>query len=246
VVTPPEECDDGNKVSGDGCSASCAFEATCGNGKVEPGESCDDGNKASGDGCSAACQIEAGSACGDAVNLDDPAKVSVSGNVTTYSGNTAGAGTTFGVPSCSAGTAGVPRVVHRYTVGAKPAALAIETVPVGGALDDTVVNVLSARVVCGAANNQLAHDGIEKQLQDRGILYAPDYMVNAGGLIQVADELKGFSFERARQRAEKIFDTTARVFGLAEAEGVPPAVAADRLAERRMTEVGRLRSIWLP
>ncbi|MFL6134419.1 MAG: Glu/Leu/Phe/Val dehydrogenase dimerization domain-containing protein [Nocardioidaceae bacterium] len=116
----------------------------------------------------------------------------------------------------------------------------------GGALDDTAVNTLTARVVCGAANNQLAHDGIEKQLQDRGILYAPDYMVNAGGLIQVADELEGFSFERAQQRAEKIFDTTARVFGLAQSEGVPPAVAADRLAERRMTEVGRLRSIWLP
>ena len=116
----------------------------------------------------------------------------------------------------------------------------------GGALDDAVVDTLKARVVCGAANNQLAHDGIEKQLQDRGILYAPDYMVNAGGLIQVADELEGFSFERARQRAEKIFDTTARVFALAQSEGVPPAVAADRLAERRMTEVGRLRSIWLP
>jgi valine dehydrogenase (NAD+) len=105
--------------------------------------------------------------------------------------------------------------------------------------------VLSANIVCGAANNQLAHEGIEKQLQDRGVLYAPDYMVNAGGLIQVADELQGFSFERAKQRAEKIFDTTARVFALAQSEGVPPAVAADRLAERRMTEVGRLRNIWL-
>jgi valine dehydrogenase (NAD+) len=61
----------------------------------------------------------------------------------------------------------------------------------------------------------------------------------------VADELEGFSFERARQRAERIFDTTARVFALAADEGVPPAVAADRLAERRMTEVGRLRSIWV-
>jgi valine dehydrogenase (NAD+) len=116
----------------------------------------------------------------------------------------------------------------------------------GGALSDGVVETLQARVVCGAANNQLAHEGIEKQLQDRGILYAPDYMVNAGGLIQVADELEGFSFDRAKQRAEKIFDTTARVFALAQAEGVPPAVAADRLAERRMAEVGRLRSIWLP
>lgn len=116
----------------------------------------------------------------------------------------------------------------------------------GGALDDAVVEVLRARVVCGAANNQLAHAGIEKRLEDRGILYAPDYVVNSGGLIQVADELEGFSFERARSRAERIFDTTQRVFALAAAEGVPPAVAADRLAERRMREVGRLRGIHLP
>jgi valine dehydrogenase (NAD+) len=115
----------------------------------------------------------------------------------------------------------------------------------GGALDDRVVETLSARIVCGAANNQLAHEGIEKELEDRGVLYAPDYVVNAGGLIQVADELEGFSFDRAKQRATGIFDTTSRVFALARAEGVPPAVAADRLAERRMTEVGRLRSIWL-
>ena len=77
------------------------------------------------------------------------------------------------------------------------------------------------------------------------MLYAPDYMVNSGGLIQVADELEGFSFERAQARAEKIFDTTRQVFALADDEGVPPAVAADRIAERRMREVGRLRGIWL-
>jgi valine dehydrogenase (NAD+) len=115
----------------------------------------------------------------------------------------------------------------------------------GGALDDEVVHVLTATVVCGAANNQLAHQGVEKMLQDRGVLYAPDYVVNAGGLIQVADELTGFSFDRAKQRAEKIFETTASVFELARADGVPPAVAADRLAERRMSEIGRLRGIWL-
>jgi valine dehydrogenase (NAD+) len=115
----------------------------------------------------------------------------------------------------------------------------------GGALSDAVVETLSARIVCGAANNQLGHEGIEKSLQDRGILYAPDYVVNAGGLIQVADELEGFSFDRAKHRAEKIFHTTKRVFELAADEGVPPAVAADRLAERRMSEVGRLRGIWL-
>ncbi|CAN5314835.1 Glu/Leu/Phe/Val dehydrogenase dimerization domain-containing protein [soil metagenome] len=115
----------------------------------------------------------------------------------------------------------------------------------GGALSDDVVRGLSARIVCGAANNQLAHEGIEKQLQDRGVLYAPDYVVNSGGLIQVADELEGFSFERARARAERIYDTTQQVFGLALADGVPPAVAADRLAERRMREVGRRDTIYL-
>ncbi len=115
----------------------------------------------------------------------------------------------------------------------------------GGALTDEVVAVLSARIVCGAANNQLAHEGIEKQLEDRGVLYAPDYMVNAGGLIQVADELEGFSFDRAKARAEKIYDTTKQVFALATEDGVPPAVAADRLAERRMREVSRLRGVWL-
>jgi valine dehydrogenase (NAD+) len=116
----------------------------------------------------------------------------------------------------------------------------------GGTLDDDTVGTLTARIVCGAANNQLAHPGIEKMLADRGVLYAPDYLVNSGGLIQVADELEGFNFDRAKGRAEKIFDTTHRIFTLADEEGVPPAVAADRLAERRMSEVGRLRGIWLP
>jgi valine dehydrogenase (NAD+) len=115
----------------------------------------------------------------------------------------------------------------------------------GGALTDDVVEALSARIVCGGANNQLAHPGVEKRLEERGILYAPDYCVNSGGVIQVADELEGFSFERAQQRASGIFDTTRRVFELAKSDGVPPAIAADRLAERRMRDVGRLRGIYL-
>jgi valine dehydrogenase (NAD+) len=116
----------------------------------------------------------------------------------------------------------------------------------GGAISDDVVDVLKARIICGAANNQLEHEGIEKLLDARGILYAPDYCVNSGGLIQVADELDGFSFERARARAAKIFDVTRSVLELAAGEGVPAAVAADRLAERRMNDVGRLRGVWLP
>jgi valine dehydrogenase (NAD+) len=115
----------------------------------------------------------------------------------------------------------------------------------GGALDDDTVTALRAKIVTGAANNQLAHPGIEKQLADRGILYTPDYVVNAGGVIQVADEIEGFNFERAKLRATRIYDTTREILQLAEAEGVPPAVAADRLAERRMAEIGRLRTIHL-
>jgi valine dehydrogenase (NAD+) len=115
----------------------------------------------------------------------------------------------------------------------------------GGALTDDVVESLTARIVCGGANNQLAHPGVEKRLEERGILYAPDYCVNSGGVIQVADELEGFSFDRAQQRATGIFETTRRVFELAKSDDVPPAIAADRLAERRIRDVGRLRGLSL-
>ncbi|HET7173675.1 MAG TPA: Glu/Leu/Phe/Val dehydrogenase [Nocardioidaceae bacterium] len=115
----------------------------------------------------------------------------------------------------------------------------------GDAVNDDNVQLLKAKVICGAANNQLAHPGIERVLAARGILYAPDYCVNSGGLIQVADELEGFSFERAKARAARIYDTTSRIFALAASESVTPAEAADRLAEQRIADVGRLRQIWL-
>lgn len=106
----------------------------------------------------------------------------------------------------------------------------------GGALNDESVPALTAKVVCGAANNQLAHPGVEKDLADRGILYAPDYVVNAGGVIQVADELHGFDFDRCKVKAAKIFDTTLAIFARAKTDGIPPAAAADRIAEQRMAD----------
>jgi valine dehydrogenase (NAD+) len=128
-------------------------------------------------------------------------------------------------------------------VAAEPDVLA--PCALGGTLTEDVANKLTARIVCGAANNQLAHHGIEKLLADRGILYAPDYVVNSGGVIQVADELAGFNFDRAQAATQRIFTTTAKVLAIADADGVPPSVAADRLAERRMSDVGRLRGIYL-
>jgi valine dehydrogenase (NAD+) len=139
---------------------------------------------------------------------------------------------------------GVEAVAGRAELLARPLDI-YSPCAMGGALNDETVAALSARIVCGGANNQLAHAGLEKVLADRGILYAPDYLVNAGGVIQVADELSGFNAERAQVRAEQIFVAAKKIFALADEEGVPPAVAADRLAERRMAEVGRLRGIWL-
>ena len=118
----------------------------------------------------------------------------------------------------------------------------------GRALTDDVVATLSATIVCGGANNQLAHDGTAKLLTEKGVTYAPDYCVNAGGVIQVSDELdpSGFSFERAKARAAGIFDTTLAVLERAAHEHVTTAEAADRQAEQRMREVGRLGQIHVP
>ena len=141
----------------------------------------------------------------------------------------------------------VRRILERYPEGVSAVAdtdalIRVEGLDIyapcalGGALDDATVPVLTASVVCGAANNQLAHPGVEKDLADRGILYAPDYVVNAGGVIQVADELHGFDFERCRAKAAKIYDTTLAIFARANDDGIPPAAAADRIAEQRMYE----------
>jgi len=118
----------------------------------------------------------------------------------------------------------------------------------GGALDDATVEVLKAKVVCGAANNQLVVEGAggtAQALMDRGITYAPDFLVNAGGVIQVSDELHGFNFARAKHRTAGIFEATASVLRVSAEKGISPAEAADHLAEERMARVGSNR-MWLP
>ena len=115
----------------------------------------------------------------------------------------------------------------------------------GHAVTSDVVRVLRAGLICGGANNQLATPEVADLLASRDVLYCPDYCVNAGGVIQVADELHGFSFERARARTERIYDTTLAVLRAAFEHGDTPAAAADRLAERRMREIGGLSRIHL-
>ncbi len=114
----------------------------------------------------------------------------------------------------------------------------------GHALDDRTAGMLHAEVVCGGANNQLAHDGVDDVLAARDVLYCPDYVVNAGGVIQVAEEHYGFSLERARAKAARIYDTLLDVLALADAERTTPRRAADRLAERRMAAVAPAERIW--
>jgi valine dehydrogenase (NAD+) len=116
----------------------------------------------------------------------------------------------------------------------------------GGAVDATVLEQLKARVVCGGANNQLADPSLDKALADRGIVYAPDFVVNAGGLVQVADEREGFDFERARARVSRIHDVTLEVLREAQRDGVPPGTVAERRAQRRIAAISRLRGIHVP
>ena len=118
----------------------------------------------------------------------------------------------------------------------------------GGALDDATVEALTAKVVCGGANNQLVDEGeggTADRLAARGITYAPDFLVNAGGVIQVSDELHGFDFERAKKGATAIFDHTLEVLRTGDERGITPAAAADHIAEERMAAAGR-GGIWLP
>jgi leucine dehydrogenase len=102
----------------------------------------------------------------------------------------------------------------------------------GGAIDEVNVGRLRAKVVCGAANNQLAHDGLADDLDKHGILYAPDYIVNAGGLINISVEFEpgGYDPAEARRRVDGIEQTVATILG----EGPTPLAAADRLARRNL------------
>ncbi len=117
----------------------------------------------------------------------------------------------------------------------------------GAVLDDTTIPRLQCRVVAGAANNQLLEPRHGDALGEAGILYAPDYVINAGGLIQVADELHrdGPNLARARGRVEGIGRRLHEVFEFADTQRISTEAAAELLAERRIAAIGRLRRFYL-
>jgi len=110
----------------------------------------------------------------------------------------------------------------------------------GAAINDETLELLQVEIVAGAANNQLAEERHGVALQEREILYAPDYVINAGGICNVYGELNGWDQDRGRKKAGEIYATLLRVFDRAEAEGIPTHEAADRLAEQR---IARLRTL---
>jgi leucine dehydrogenase len=104
----------------------------------------------------------------------------------------------------------------------------------GGIINDQTIPQLKVEIVAGAANNQLLEEKHGEELRARNILYAPDYVANAGGVINGCTELLGWSRVEALAKVEQIYDTVLNVFGIAEEDGITPNRAADRLAEQRL------------
>jgi leucine dehydrogenase len=106
----------------------------------------------------------------------------------------------------------------------------------GAVVNDETLPVLKVEIVAGAANNVLDEERHGDALHERGVLYAPDYAINAGGLINVNAEVEGWSLERSHKKAGEIYDTILKVVQIAQDEGIPTYRAADRLAEERIVE----------
>ncbi len=106
----------------------------------------------------------------------------------------------------------------------------------GGIINDATIPKLKVAIVAGGANNQLLEERHGDELQKRGILYAPDYVANAGGVINVYGEVAGWDAQHALDKADDIYDTVLKVFDIAEEKKIPTYEAADRLAEQRLAE----------
>ncbi len=112
----------------------------------------------------------------------------------------------------------------------------------GAVINDQTVDKLKCKIVAGGANNQLAEARHGDNLRELGILYAPDYVINAGGLMNVFVELEGYSRERAFEKTTQVYDNLMQVFAISEKDGVTTQHAADRLAEKRIQSIANLRT----
>ncbi|TBR08834.1 MAG: Glu/Leu/Phe/Val dehydrogenase, partial [Lysobacter sp.] len=111
----------------------------------------------------------------------------------------------------------------------------------GGTVNEQTLPRLKAKIICGAANNQLANNAIGDEVQKRGILYAPDYAVNAGGVMNVSLEIDGYNRERAMRMMRTIYHNLSRIYEISDRDAIPTYLAADRLAEERIAAIGKLK-----
>lgn len=111
----------------------------------------------------------------------------------------------------------------------------------GAVINDNTLNKLKCKVVAGGANNQLHEPRHGDELKAKGILYAPDYVVNAGGLMNVFVELEGYSPERAFEKTKRVYDNVMKVFEIAKRDNIGTHTAADRFAEERIKTIGQLK-----
>jgi leucine dehydrogenase len=116
----------------------------------------------------------------------------------------------------------------------------------GGIIRDDTIPSLRCKVVAGSANNQLERPEHGEVLWEQGILYAPDYVINAGGLINVADELRGYDRERAMRDVTQIYRTLRAVFALSQERGISTSAAAEEWAHDRIAKISRMRLLWVP
>jgi leucine dehydrogenase len=116
----------------------------------------------------------------------------------------------------------------------------------GAVIRDDTIPELKCRVLAGSANNQLERPEHGEALAAAGIVYAPDYVINAGGLINVADELQGYNPDRASARIQSIYRTLREIFHIARDRHISTSAAADAFALERIGKVGRVRLYWVP
>lgn len=115
----------------------------------------------------------------------------------------------------------------------------------GGVVNDDTMDTFNCDIIAGAANNVLDEEERHGQmLIDRGIIYAPDYVINAGGLINVASELEGYNEQRAHNKASRIYDVILDILNYSEENGMPTYAASDILAEQRIRNIGRIQQVY--
>jgi len=113
----------------------------------------------------------------------------------------------------------------------------------GGILNDDTLNRLKCKVICGSANNQLKEERHGELLEKKGMVYAPDYIANAGGTIYDTDRLGsgGVNNERGKEKVSRIYDNMEKVFEIADRDNIPTYLAADRMAEERIRQVAQVK-----